>query len=58
MTETNTIFNDKVHDEERNENDARTDDNDDDITKGYNEREWDGGVGTNTNNDDITRGYK
>lgn len=36
MTETNTIFNDKVHDEERNENDARTDDNDDDITKGYN----------------------
>jgi hypothetical protein len=47
MTETNTIFNDKVHDEERNENDARTntDDDDiintddDDITKGYNERE-------------------
>lgn len=36
MTETNTIFNDKVHDEERNENDARTDDNDDDITRGYN----------------------
>ena len=24
MTETNTIFNDKVHDEEKNENDART----------------------------------
>ena len=40
MTETNTIFNDKVHDEERNEHDARTDArtdaNDDDITKGYN----------------------
>ena len=36
MTETNTIFNDKVHDEERNENDARTDTNSDDITKGYN----------------------
>ena len=48
MTETNTIFNDKVHDEERNENDARTNTDDDDITnditndykditKGYNE---------------------
>ena len=36
MIETNTIFNDKVHDEERNENDARTDTNDDCITKGYN----------------------
>lgn len=36
MTETNTIFNDKVHDEERNENDARTNTDDDDITKGYN----------------------
>ena len=42
MTETNTIFNDKVHDEERNENDARTDTND---------------ARTDTNNDDITRGY-
>ena len=39
MTETNTIFNDKVHDEERNKNDAIIDANDDDITKGYNERE-------------------
>ena len=36
MTETNTIFNDKVHDKERNEDNARTDANDDDITKGYN----------------------
>lgn len=36
MIETNTIFNDKVHDEERNKNDVRTDANDDDITKGYN----------------------
>lgn len=37
MTETNTIFNDKVHDEKkRNKNDARTDANGDDITKGYN----------------------
>lgn len=36
MIETNTIFNDKVHDEERNKNDARTDANGDDITKGYN----------------------
>lgn len=36
MTETNTIFNDKVHDEERNENDAETDANDNGITKGYN----------------------
>lgn len=36
MTETNTIFNDKVHDEEKDEDDARTDVNDDDITKGYN----------------------
>lgn len=43
MTETNTIFNDKVHDEERNKNDARTDANDDDITtNGY---------------EDITKGY-
>lgn len=36
MIETNTIFNDKAHDEERNKNDARTDTNDDGITKGYN----------------------
>ena len=36
MIETNTIFNDEVHDEERNEHDARTDANGDDITKGYN----------------------
>lgn len=36
MTETNTIFNDKVHDEEKNENDDRTNTDDDDITKGYN----------------------
>ena len=36
MTEINTIFNDKIHGEERNENDARTDVNDDDITKDYN----------------------
>lgn len=36
MTETNTIFNDKVHDKERNKNDARTDVNGDDITKSYN----------------------
>lgn len=36
MTETNTIFNDKVHDKERNKNDTRTDANDDGITKGYN----------------------
>lgn len=36
MTKTNTIFNDKVHDEKRNEDDARTDVNDDDITRGYN----------------------
>lgn len=40
MTETNTIFNDKVHDEKRNKTDtrtdARTDANGDDITKGYN----------------------
>lgn len=36
MTETNTIFNDKVHDEEKNEHDARTNANNDDITRGYN----------------------
>lgn len=36
ITETNTIFNDKVHDEERNEDDDITDVNDDDITKSYN----------------------
>lgn len=36
MIETNTIFNDKVHDEEKNESYARTDANDDGITKGYN----------------------
>lgn len=47
MTETNTIFNDKVHDEERNENDARTNTDDDDITKGI------------TNDyKDITKGYR
>lgn len=36
MIETNTIFSDEVHDEERNESDTRTDANDDGITKGYN----------------------
>ena len=36
MTETNTIFNDKVHDKERNQDNSITDANDDDITKGYN----------------------
>lgn len=36
MIETNTIFNDKIHDKERNENDARTDANNDGITKDYN----------------------
>ena len=36
MIETNTIFNDEVHDEERNESYARTDANDDGITNGYN----------------------
>lgn len=36
ITETNTIFNDKVHDEERNKSYARTDANGDGITKGYN----------------------
>lgn len=36
MIETNTIFNDKVHDEERNESYTRTNANDDGITKGYN----------------------
>lgn len=36
MIETNTIFNDEVHDEEKNESYARTDANDDSITKGYN----------------------
>lgn len=36
MTETNTIFNDKVHDEEKNESYARTGVNDYGIIKGYN----------------------
>ena len=36
MIETNTIFNDKVHDKERNKSYARTDANDDGITKCYN----------------------
>lgn len=36
MIETNTIFNDEIHDEERNESYARTDANDDSITKCYN----------------------
>lgn len=36
MIETNTIFNDEVHDEERNESYTRTDANDDSITKCYN----------------------
>lgn len=36
IIETNTIFNDEIHDEERNESYARTDANDDGITKGYN----------------------
>ena len=37
MTETNTIFNDKVHDETRAKADVRTNVDDDGITKGYNE---------------------
>lgn len=36
MTETNTIFNDEIHDEEKNESYTRTDANDDSITKCYN----------------------
>lgn len=36
IIETNTIFNNEVHDEERNESYARTDANDDGITKCYN----------------------
>jgi hypothetical protein len=36
IIETNTIFNDEIHDEERNESYARTDANDDGITKCYN----------------------
>lgn len=43
MTETNTIFNNKVHDEERNEHDARTNANGDDVT--------------NANGEDISKGY-
>ena len=37
MTETNTIFNDKVHDETRVKADVKTNVDDDGITKGYNE---------------------
>lgn len=36
IIETNTIFNDEIHDKERNESYARTDANDDGITKCYN----------------------
>lgn len=36
MIETNTIFNDEVHDEEKNESYTRTGVNDYGITKGYN----------------------
>lgn len=36
MIETNTIFNDEVHDEEKNESYTRTNANDDGITKCYN----------------------
>lgn len=36
IIETNTIFNDEIHDEERNESYARTDVNDYGITNGYN----------------------
>lgn len=36
MTETNTIFNDEIHDEEKNESYTRTGVNDDSITKCYN----------------------
>lgn len=39
IIKTNTIFRDEVHDEEKNESYARTNANDDGITKGYNERE-------------------
>ena len=47
MTETNTIFNDEVHDEERNESYARTGVNDDGITNGY----------ITNGYEDITNGY-
>ncbi len=58
MIETNTIFNDKVHDEKRNEHDARTDTNGDDITKGYNEQEWERDDAITETDSDITRGYR
>lgn len=53
----NTGLNDKVHDETRAKADVRTNVDNDGITKGYNEWDWEDDAMTETDSD-ITRGYR
>ena len=53
----NTGLNDKAHDETRAKADARTNDNDDGITKCYNEWDWEDDAMTETDSG-ITRSYR
>ena len=56
-TSLNTGLNDKVHDETRAKADVRTNVDNDGITKGYNEWDWEDDAMTKTDSG-ITRGYK
>ena len=53
----NTGLNDKVHDETRVKADIKTNVDDDGITKGYNEWDWEDDAMTETDSG-ITRGYR
>ena len=53
----NTGLNDKVHDETRVKADVKTNVDDDGITKGYNEWDWEDDAMTETDSG-ITRGYR
>ena len=56
-TSLNTGLNDKVHDETRVKADIKTNVDDDGITKGYNEWDWEDDAMTETDSG-ITRGYR
>ena len=56
-TSLNTGLNDKVHDETRVKADVKTNVDDDGITKGYNEWDWEDDAMTEADSG-ITRGYR
>ena len=56
-TSLNTGLNDKVHDETRVKADVKTNIDDDGITKGYNEWDWEDDAMTETDSG-ITRSYR